>query len=114
MGIGSLARILPDVTGDGADCLGIGGAGGKQRAGPADGRVARVVAIARTVGRGVGEQLTLRAAIAVDRGLVSEGVLAHHAGLGWGWVAIAGDAQDRPFLQSLSDAGRRITGIEPD
>ena len=70
MGIGSLARILPDVAGDGADCLGIGGARGKQRAGPADGRVAGVVAIARTVGRGVGEGPV---ALADDEGGLNSG-----------------------------------------
>jgi len=41
------------------------------------------MAIAIAVGGGVGEQLALRAAIAVGLSLVDELRLAHHAVFGW-------------------------------
>ncbi|MNT05749.1 hypothetical protein D3C72_1403820 [compost metagenome] len=70
------------------------------------------MAIAVAVGGGVGEQLALRAAIAVGLSLIDELRLAHHAGFGWGRSAIAGNAEDVALLKSLRNAGCGITGIQ--
>src|SRR5690606_34092609 len=65
MSIGALSSILPDMTGDSADGLGIGGAGGQQGAGLADGGSGPVVLVAAPVCGGIGEQLPLRTAVAI-------------------------------------------------
>src|SRR5690606_17061515 len=94
VGVGALAFIGPDVTGDGALCLGIGRAGCEKRAVSAGRRIALVVAVARAVGGGIDELLTCRTAIDVERPVVDELRLAHHAGLRRIGVAVAGDAEN--------------------
>ncbi len=50
VGVASLARVLPDMAGDGALGFGVAGARTEQRAGAAARRVGRVVAVAGAVG----------------------------------------------------------------
>ncbi|MBB4274459.1 hypothetical protein GGE12_002235 [Rhizobium mongolense] len=70
--------------------------------------------IAVAVGGGIGQELAFGAAIAVCLGLIVELRLAHHAGLGWGRIAVAGDAENVAVFETLGDAGCGIAGIQPD
>ncbi len=58
------------------------------------------MAIAVAVGGGISQELAFRAAVAVNRAVVDEFRLAHHAGFGRCWIAIAGDTEDGALLQS--------------
>src|SRR5690606_29875801 len=82
--------------------------------GPADGRIRYIMLVTVAVGRGIGEQLALGAAIAIGIRFECEPRLAHHAIPGWRWSAVAGNAEDMAIFQTLGDGRCRIAGIQPD
>jgi hypothetical protein len=75
-----------------------------QRTASAERRVTLVLAVTGTAGGGIGEQLTLRTAVAIQLGLIDEPFAGHHARTRRGWSAIAGDAKDPALLQHLGDS----------
>ena len=72
MGVDPLAGIGPDVAGDGALSLGIGGAGGQKRASPADRGIGFLMEVAAPICGGVSQHLALRAAVAIGGLIIDE------------------------------------------
>jgi hypothetical protein len=72
------------------------------------------MAVAGSVGGGISEELTLRAAITIGRGFVMEQLTRHHAGPGRGRTAIADHTWNAALLKALGDAARRVAGIQAD
>lgn len=112
--VSALAGVGPDMAGDQSSGILARCAGGQQWTGSADCRIALVVAIPGTIRGGIGQQLTLRASVAVGLCRVGECLARHHAGPRRGGSAIAGDAQDIALFQPLREARGGVTGIQAD
>src|SRR5512145_2914693 len=113
VGVNVVLGVLPDVAGHHLGGVGAGGARCQQRASPALGRVALVMAIAVAVGGGIGQDLAGGTAIGVKRAVIGEVALAQET-VAVGGAAIADHAFDPAVLQSLADAGGGIAGIQSD